>query len=89
MSLIWATGNVQYQFTIFVSRVKVTFSTILMHSLMSNSAQVLTSESNVWIIGKSVIDWPNNLIHALHIGLARIELGIDKQDPLHHLPVSL
>ena len=60
-----------------------------MYPLMSNFVQVPTSESNVWIIGKCVVDWANDLIHALHIGLAGVELGIDEEDPLHHLPVSL
>lgn len=37
-----------------------------------------TSEGHVWIIGKCVVDWPNDFIHALHVGLARVELGIDE-----------
>lgn len=43
----------------------------------------------VGVRGKSVVDWPNDLIHALDISDPRVEFGIDEEDPLHHLPVCL
>lgn len=43
----------------------------------------------VGIRGKGVVEGPHDLVHALHVGNARVELGIDEQDALHHLPVGL
>lgn len=49
----------------------------------------LTSEVYVWVIGKGVIYRTDDFIHALNVGLAWVEFGVDKQDSFHHLPVSL
>lgn len=42
----------------------------------------------VRVSGKRIVEGPHDFIHALHISDARVELGIDEQDPLHHLPVG-
>lgn len=42
----------------------------------------------IGVSGKSVVEGAHDLIHALHISDARVELGIDEQDPFHHLPVG-
>lgn len=41
----------------------------------------------VRVCGKGVVNWPNNLIHSLHVGDPGVEFGVDEEDPLHHLPV--
>lgn len=50
---------------------------------------LLTFPFPIRVCGKGVVDGPHNLIHALHVGDAGVELGVDEQDALHHLPVSL
>lgn len=49
----------------------------------------LTFPLAVGVGGKGIIEGPHDLIHALYISNARVELGIDEQDALHHLPVGL
>lgn len=39
--------------------------------------------------GEGVVDGAHDLVHALDVGDPRVELGVDEEDPLHHLPVSL
>ena len=36
-----------------------------------------------------VVDGPDDLVHALNVALSGVELGVDEQDPLDHLPVRL
>lgn len=43
----------------------------------------------VWVRGEGVVDGAYNLIHALDVGDAWVELGVDEENALHHLPVSL
>lgn len=43
----------------------------------------------VGVSGKGIVEGSHDLIHALHVSDARVELGIDEQDALHHLPVGL
>lgn len=43
----------------------------------------------VGVGGEGVVEGPHDLIHALHVRDARVELGVDEEDPLHHLPVGL
>lgn len=43
----------------------------------------------VGVSGKGIVEGPHDFIHALHVSNARVELGVDEQDPLHHLPVGL
>lgn len=43
----------------------------------------------VGVSGKGIVEGPHDLIHALHVSDARVELGIDEQDTLHHLPMGL
>lgn len=47
----------------------------------------LTFPLAIGVCGKVVVNWSNNLIHALYVGYPRVEFGIDKEDPLHHLPM--
>ena len=39
--------------------------------------------------GQHVVDWPDDLIHPLDVALARVELGVEEEDPLDDLPVGL
>lgn len=41
------------------------------------------------VVGQNIIDRPNDLVHALHIALAGIELGEDEQYPSDNLPMIL
>lgn len=43
----------------------------------------------VGVGGEGVVDGPHQLVHALHVGQTRVQLGVDEEDPLHHLPVGL
>lgn len=43
----------------------------------------------VGVGGEGVVNGPDDLVHALHVGDARVQLGVDEQDSLHHLPVRL
>ena len=51
-------------------------------------AHLFTSPLAVGVGGKGVVEGPHDLIHALHVSDAGVELGVDEQDPLHHLPVG-
>lgn len=61
------------------------------HSTTATAKQskgFLTFPLTVRVCSKGVVKRPHDFIHALDIGYARVQLGIDEQDPLHHLPVS-
>lgn len=53
------------------------------------SAPTPTFPLTVWVRGKRVVNGSYDLVHALHVGYARVEFGVDEQDALHHLPVRL
>ena len=39
--------------------------------------------------GEHVVDGAHDLVHALHVALPRVQLGVEEQDPFHHFPVGL
>ena len=41
----------------------------------------------VWVCGECIINWPDDLVHALNVGDAGVELGVDEEDAFDHLPV--
>lgn len=43
----------------------------------------------VRVRGKRVVNRPDDLVHALHVGDPGVEFGVDEEDTLHHLPVCL
>lgn len=43
----------------------------------------------VGVGGEGVVNRPHDLVHALYVSDARVQLGVDEQDSLHHLPVRL
>lgn len=48
------------------------------------------SKLSVLVIRREdVVDGPDDLVHALYVALARVQLRVDEQHPLHHLPVRL
>jgi len=52
-------------------------------------AKQSTSPVQVWIWGEGVIQGSNYFVHSLHVSRARVELRVDEEDTLHHLPVRL
>ena len=63
------------------------FHLIYRNVLIQNCYFVPTFPFIIWVCGKSIIDWPDNLIHALNVSDARVEFGVDEEDALNHLPV--
>ena len=39
--------------------------------------------------GEDVVDGADDLVHALDVSLAGVELGVEEEDPLDDLPVRL
>lgn len=50
---------------------------------------LFTFPLRVWVGSEGVVNRPDDLVHALYVGDARVQLGVDEQDSLHHLPVRL
>lgn len=47
----------------------------------------LTFPLAVGVRSKGVVDRPDDLIHALDVRYPRVQFGVDKENPFHHLPV--
>ena len=56
------------------------------HMRRNSNAEIPTP---IRIGSKSVVNRSDDLVHSLHVALARIEFCVEKEYPLDHLPVSL
>lgn len=50
---------------------------------------ILTSILLIRVYSECVVYGANDLVHALHVALAGVQLGVEEQHALDHLPVSL
>lgn len=49
----------------------------------------LTSKLFIGVDGKCMVYGAYNFVHALHVALARVELGVEEQHTFYYLPVRL
>ena len=49
----------------------------------------LTSPAHIRVGGERVVDGANDLVHALDVALAGVQLGVEEEDALDDLPVRL
>lgn len=56
------------------------------HSL-PGSSKCVTLPLAVGVCGEGVVNGTHDLVHALHVSDARVEFGVDEENPFNHFPV--
>lgn len=89
IGLMFAFNTIGIYLSICTSDENVSSAMLLKYTRTHTSPPAPTFPLVVGVGGKGVVDRAHHLVHALHVGDARVELSVDEQDALHHLPVGL